>query len=396
MEQKHQLCKKNQVHIKILLYISSVFLPLFFHTCNQVTLHWPTALAINPLDDTLHILDNNMVLKLTKDHRGLLVVAGYPLHCPPISKSHSPLLDKEESAPKLATAVTLKSPQHITFSPNAELYIVESDSETVNRIRRVDTDGTITHYAGAESMCNCKEENCICYDKKQELATKALLNNPTAITVTPDNVLHVADMGNLRIHSIVSTLPSKDKSRYEILQPETQELFIFNVFGQHIHTKNLVTDQFVYNFTYNVNSYYGKLSKVTDNAGNMLTIIRDYTMQAKEILPPGGAKCRFTMDNMGQLESFTSADNATTQFTYLSNTGLLETKKTSVGLTFIYQYDENGRLSEVIQPTGEKTVISTDVDATGALARIATEHVDKVAMATNGNLLSILHGKCGF
>ena len=30
----------------------------------QITLHWPTSLAINPLDNCLYILDNHSVLKV--------------------------------------------------------------------------------------------------------------------------------------------------------------------------------------------------------------------------------------------------------------------------------------------------------------------------------------------
>lgn len=74
--------------------------------------------------------------------------------------------------------------------------------------------------------------------------------------------------------------------------------------------------------------------KITDNAGNQLQIKRDYSMHAKEIVPPGGEKCSFSMDNMGQLHSFTAADNDTTTFTYLSDTGLVESKKTTKVLVF--------------------------------------------------------------
>ena len=46
----------------------------------DVTLRWPTDLAINPLDDTLHFIDDNIVMKLTVDDR-IQIVAGRPLHC---------------------------------------------------------------------------------------------------------------------------------------------------------------------------------------------------------------------------------------------------------------------------------------------------------------------------
>ena len=75
--------------------------------------------------------------------------------------------DDEKSAPKIATSVILKSPQHITFSQTAKMFIVESDGKLVNRIRVVDTDGTISHYAGMmKSPCDCTLPDCVCYNKK--------------------------------------------------------------------------------------------------------------------------------------------------------------------------------------------------------------------------------------
>lgn len=41
----------------------------------EVHLRWPTELAINPLDNTLHIIDDHMILQLTTDGR-VKVIAG--------------------------------------------------------------------------------------------------------------------------------------------------------------------------------------------------------------------------------------------------------------------------------------------------------------------------------
>lgn len=49
----------------------------FMHDCSvfacvfitQVRLEWPTDLAINPLDNSLYILDNNIVLQVQKYSR---------------------------------------------------------------------------------------------------------------------------------------------------------------------------------------------------------------------------------------------------------------------------------------------------------------------------------------
>ena len=353
---------------------------------------------MNPLNDALYILDKDVVLRVSSAGK-VVIVAGRPLHCPPSNSSINPLLREDQTGPRMATDVVLESPQHITFAPNGHLYIVESDGRMINRIKEVHTDGTISHYAGAPSKCDCQSPKCKCYAAKEVLATEILLNSPTAITVTPDNVLHVADMGNLRIHSIVWTLPERDEySQYQVLYPQTQELYVFNRYGQHVATKNIITNRYMYNFTYNVNSYYGKLKSVIDGANQALTVRRDYSTNAKDITPPGGEgqKCTFVMDNMGQLSTFESrADNSTTHFSYVSNTGLLEYKETSRGATYLYEYDNHGRLASLVQPTGERMSVSTDIEpAQGAIARLSTDgNTDSLSVATNGNMLSVLHGK---
>jgi hypothetical protein len=83
-------------------------------------------------------------------------------------------------------------------------------------------------------------------------------------------------------------------------------------------------------------------------------------MAARELLPPGGQRCQVTMDSMGQLASFVGADNMTTRFSYLGNSGLIESKESSIGQTFVYEYDNYGRLNYVIQPTGDRVSIDSE------------------------------------
>lgn len=133
----------------------------FFYTCIfilQVSLKWPTSLSINPLDDSLHILDHSIVLKLTSDFK-LVTVAGRPVYCPPRHSSFLPsgVLTDDEQASSVADHVTLVSPKCITFGPHGDLYIVESDTHHINRVRVVSTDGRIHHFAGAKSKCDCRQ-----------------------------------------------------------------------------------------------------------------------------------------------------------------------------------------------------------------------------------------------
>jgi YD repeat-containing protein len=227
------------------------------------------------------------------------------------------------------------------------------------------------------------------------LAAQALFSDPTSITVTPDGVLHLADMGNLRVFSIVSQLPTLQSREYEVISPETQEIYVFNYFGQHKHTINILTSQYMYNFTYNVFSSYGRLTGVEDSARNKLLVQRDYQALAKTMETPNNTTCQLTMDNRRRLYRFQAPDNLTATFTYMGNTELLQSKHLADGKTFHYQYDDHGRLQRISQPTGAVTVLSTDVNATGSIIHVTTDRSDVVAMATYGSVQSVMHGKFG-
>ena len=155
---------------------------------DEVHLRWPTDLAINPLDNSLHIIDDHIILKLTSDSR-IKVEAGRPIVCMGQASSH----DAE-----LATHATLVMPQAIAFGPAGDLYVAESDSQRINRVRVIDTSGRIKHFAGAESKCNCLDRGCDCFEEDHYLAATAKFNTISSIAVTPDGILHIGDQANYR------------------------------------------------------------------------------------------------------------------------------------------------------------------------------------------------------
>lgn len=88
---------------------------------------------MNPLDNSLFLIDDHMVLQLAPDGR-VKVVAGRPLHCPtPLGGYHS----------ELATHATLVMPQSIAFGPSGDLYVAESDSQRINRVRIIGESGVV-------------------------------------------------------------------------------------------------------------------------------------------------------------------------------------------------------------------------------------------------------------
>ena len=75
-----------------------------------------------------------MVLKLTPADQSVIVVAGRPLHCPPANNASAASLLDRGAGTQIAREVVLESPQHITFAPNGDLFVVESDGKKVNQV----------------------------------------------------------------------------------------------------------------------------------------------------------------------------------------------------------------------------------------------------------------------
>lgn len=133
-----------------------IFTTVFY----QVQLQWPTNLALNPLDESLHIIDDRVVLKVTKDHR-VKIVAGSPLHCysgNDVDKSGKETTRHENqevmTESSKATQTALGTILGITFSPYGDLYIAQSDSRKVNTIKVVNSAGYISHFAGYQQTQN--------------------------------------------------------------------------------------------------------------------------------------------------------------------------------------------------------------------------------------------------
>ncbi|KAL6256891.1 hypothetical protein P5V15_011826 [Pogonomyrmex californicus] len=342
----------------------------------EVHLRWPTELAINPLDNSLHMIDDHMVLQLAPDGR-VKVVAGRPLHC----ASPSASFDTE-----LATHATLVMPQSIAFGPSGDLYIAESDSQRINRVRVIGTDGKISPYAGAESKCNCLERGCDCFEADHYLASTSKFNTISAVAVSPDGVVHIGDQANYRIRSVTASIPDASGAReYEIYAPDTQEIYVFNRFGQHIATKNILTGETVYLFTYNVNTSNGKLSTVTDAAGNKVFLLRDYSSQVNSIENTKGQKCRLRMSRMKMLHELSTPDNYNVTFDYHGPTGLLKTKLDSTGRSYVYNYDEFGRLTSAVTPTGKVISLTFDLSLKGAIVKVGQNNRKPISMLIKGS-----------
>ncbi|GAA6090311.1 teneurin-1 isoform X1, partial [Tachysurus ichikawai] len=119
-----------------------------------VRLEQPTDLAVNPLDNSLYVLDNNVVLQITE--AGLIrMVAGRPDHCPTPTAS-DPVRTTLHSALEYAKAIIV--------SHQGKLYITQTDDRKVNRIQEVNSNGEMSVITGTISECDCKiDPDCECF-----------------------------------------------------------------------------------------------------------------------------------------------------------------------------------------------------------------------------------------
>ncbi|KAL7300753.1 hypothetical protein TKK_0006730 [Trichogramma kaykai] len=361
----------------------------------QAQLQWPTGLSLSPLDNSLHFIDDRLVLKLTADLK-VRVVAGTPLHC--TSSANNALeLQKVAMASNVSQNVTLTSSLimqkkmdevlgsvlAIAFSPTGELYIAARDSHRVNSIRIVDSAGKMSHFAGqqrddARGQCECNnttpsssadaDASCVCPDDSSSsssaetlLSSNAKFTSISALTVSADGVLHVADQGSLHILALQPYLPNHDESgEFNIPFPPSNEVYVFNRYGQHVATKDLTSGKTRYSFLYSKNTSFGKLSTVTDSAGNKIQFLRDYSNAVSSIENTQDHKSDLKISGVGFLEKLTEKGRAEITLGYDSDTGLL-TSRSGGRETYIYNYDSIGRVTDVILPTGEKVKLNSDL-----------------------------------
>uniref|UniRef100_A0A8D0C2V1 Teneurin-1 n=1 Tax=Salvator merianae TaxID=96440 RepID=A0A8D0C2V1_SALMN len=347
----------------------------------QVRLEWPTDLAVNPIDNSLYVLDNNIVLQISQNRR-VRIIAGRPIHCQVPGIDHV-------LVSKVAIHSTLESARAIGISHSGVLYIAETDERKINRIQEVTTNGEISIIAGAPSDCDCKiDPNCDCFSGDGGYAKDAKLKAPSSLAVSPDGTLYVADLGNIRIRAISQNKAHlNDMNIYEIASPADQEVYQFTSNGTHLYTLNLITRDFMYNFTYNGE---GDLTTVTNSNGNSVHIRRDASGLPLWLVMPGGQVYWLTISSNGILKRVYAQGYNLALMTYPGTTGLLATKSNEYGWTTVYEYDSDGHLTNATFPTGEVNSFHSDIEK---LMRVEldTSNEENMVTATNFSATSTIY-----
>ncbi|KAK6285182.1 hypothetical protein J4Q44_G00389930 [Coregonus suidteri] len=243
---------------------------------SQVRLEWPTDLAVNPMDNSLYILENNVILRITENHQ-VSIIAGRPMHC------QVPGIDYSLS--KLAIHAALESATAIALSHTGVLYIAETDEKKINRVRQVSTNGEISLLAGAP----------------RRTATARMTSTATVSTAT------------MATHPTpASTPPGRSPSHpTERFSSPILTTYASEPDGQHLQTVSLITGEPLYNFTYGPDR---ELATVVDNCNNTIRVRRDGLGQGgssgllRLVLLPENQVVTLGLDPAGGLKSVSARD----------------------------------------------------------------------------------------
>ena len=281
----------------------------------QVQLQWPTKLALNPLDSSLHIVDDTMILKLTSDMR-LVVEAGISPIC--TARQHN------------ITRGILSPITDLDFAHDGTMYFVEK-----NLIHQLDRFGAVQPLE---------------YLHDNNTSGKRTFS---ALSVSPDGNIIVAENEKLEILSFQHVLPEKDsKGEIQVADPLSGTFHTFNRFNQHIATSDLETGTKLYTFIYTKNTALGKLSDIVDGVGNTLSIKRDFAGKVQSIDNTLGQKHPIILTPMGLLKAIDIMEESQEEIVIDYTEGLLTSIRKTNGDFRTYAYDLNGVVTSASSSTG--------------------------------------------
>ncbi|XP_011183401.2 teneurin-a isoform X2 [Zeugodacus cucurbitae] len=215
--------------------------------------------------------------------------------------------------------------------------------------------------AAANSMGGAMNDDGTLSNAETLLSSNARFQAISAISVAQDGVINVADQGSLHVLALEHYLPSHDENgEFHIPYPPSSEIYVFNRYGQHVATKDLTSGKTRYSFLYSKNTSFGRLSTVTDASGNKIQFLRDYSNVVSSIENTQDHKSEIQINGIGIMTKLSEKGRQEIELDYDSNTGLLMSRS-SGGETYIYQYDEFGRVTGTILPSGEIVRITSQL-----------------------------------
>ncbi|MBT6488733.1 MAG: hypothetical protein HOK97_03160, partial [Deltaproteobacteria bacterium] len=266
-----------------------------------------------------------------------------------------------------ATESALAYPGGLALNSSGELLIadgswtpfLEGTPERGNQcVRRLSSEGSLEDVVGrCGVLASCSSfESC----GDGGPAASAVLGFVNGLAVDSEDRIIIADYTNSRVRRVRPVHEANQGDLMYILGPNQKEVFVFDLDGRHLETRNARTQAVQLTFHYvggesnlcaadGVND--GRLCAVTDAYGNQVTI--EYSSDGATITSPTGAVTELSFDAFGYTNTIQNSHNQTYQFEYTqapdgSSTGLMSGFQHPNGESKEYRYSLKGRLSAAV------------------------------------------------
>ncbi|MFT4579436.1 MAG: RHS repeat-associated protein [Nitrospinales bacterium] len=240
----------------------------------------------------------------------------------------------------------------LEFDDDGNLFVLGDD-----RIRKISVDGIISTVVGPGPSSSDDE-----YPQDGNMAPINFVNidiEDPAIAVHPDGSLLFVDhmrSGRDRLRRVSLDLPGIANDEIKIPSQGGGEIYVFEQSGRHLRTLNALTLAMVIEFQYDSS---GKLASITDADGNATQLQRDAEGNPTAFVSPYGLITALTLNSDGYLSAITNPDSEVNQFTY-SSFGLMTGRTDPRQSVHNYGYDSSGFLTSDEDPEGGiQTLVKT-------------------------------------
>jgi RHS repeat-associated protein len=134
--------------------------------------------------------------------------------------------------------------------------------------------------------------------------------------------------------------PSDNNTHNWVMSVDGSEIYVFDLDGKHLYTKQALTGAVLYTFAYDAQ---GRLASITDAYSNVTQVQRDTSGNLTGIRAPHGQITQLTLGSDSYLSTIQNPSNETYAMTYYAG-GLLHTFQKPRGQVSTFTYDSQGRL----------------------------------------------------
>ena len=250
-----------------------------------------------------------------------------------------------------AVEAQLFYPRDVAVDNVGNIYIADDSN---SRIRMVNTSGIITTIAGS---------GVYAYDVKTGPATLAKFRHPLGIAVDDDGNIFIADNTSHLVKkvSFPSSFTDTIMAGENVFSEENLLGHVISASGLHTKTFDLHTGISHRSFEYDESS---RLIAMVDRFGNEISISRDENGVPTSITSQDGLTTILSIDENNHLNRITYTDGTNYDFEY-DLEGLMTNKFEPEGNRFEHQFDINGRLILVTDEEEGAWTYSKDRDANG-------------------------------